>query len=80
MYSKQTSGNMSLSPVQVYSHFIKILCGAWGRQCYDSDGVKNVFGCILQCSICVLKFIKFELIITELCSFMYLLKSAVYIL
>ena len=52
---------------------MKILCGAWGRQCYHSNNVRNVFGCILQCSICVQKFIEFESIITELCSFMYLL-------
>ena len=52
MYSKQTSDIMLLQPV--YSYFIKILCGAWGRLSYHSNGVRNVFGCILQCSICVL--------------------------
>ena len=73
MYSKQTSDIMLLKPVSIYSYFIKILCGAWGRQCYHSNDVRNVFGCILHCSICVQKFIEFEIIITELCSFMYLL-------
>ena len=57
---------------------MKILCGAWGRQyCYSSD-VRNVFGYVLQCSACVQKFIEFELIITELCSFMYIFIKPTY--
>ena len=56
-----------------YTAFYKILCRAWGRQCNHSNNIRNVFKCVLQCSICVQKFIEFELIITELCSFMSLL-------
>ena len=53
--------------------FFKNCLRGLGRQCYLSNNVKNVFGCVLQCSICMKNFIEFEVIITELCSFMYLL-------
>ena len=45
--------------------------GAGGRQCYLGNNVRNVFQCVLTCSIFVQNYIKFELIITELCSVMY---------
>ena len=53
-----------------YRHSIS---GAWGQQCYLGNNIRNVFRCILSCSICVQNFIEFELIITELCLVMYLL-------
>ena len=49
------------------------MCGAWGGQCYLSNDVRNVFACVLQCSISVQNLFEFEVIIIGLCSFMYLL-------
>ena len=53
-----------------YRNFV---AGAWGRQCYLGNKIRNVLWCVLSCSIRVQNFVEFDWIITELCSFMYLL-------
>ena len=52
-------------------------CAGPEDKCYISDDVRNVFGCVLQCSICARNFSEFQLILTELCSFMKLLNQLV---
>ena len=40
------------------------MCGAWGRQCYFGNNVRNAFQCVFQGSFCVQNSNEIELIIT----------------